>query len=202
MLYPASGLDNLLIGGQWNQVVGIAFKAAFSSPLAAVRFYEINKNPVGKAGYMGGTGGMISYSLCSDNNGIPGNRIALGVLSSDAQYIEWLNNGGFPLVVFPTFPSLADGTWYHFVMTNVDPQPTVNFVSADFLIGKTNANPDPNTFVEYRPAGNPWTTYSSLIASPFGVFYADGNLQGNGGYQIAADGSTQCGAEYGFGKLC
>lgn len=198
MLYPASSLDNLLIGGQWNQQVGIAFGAKFSSPLAGMRYYEINKNPVGKVGYMGGTGGSLTTSLCADSNGVPGEELAIGVPSPDPQYVEWLNNGGFPLIVFPTFPILEKGKWYHFVLTNSDQHPTVNFVSADFLISKTGVNPDPDSFIEYKPSAVPWTKYPSLIASPFGVFYADGGSQGNSGYQIAADGSTMAGIEYGF----
>lgn len=205
MLYPASpqGLNNILIGGPENHRVGFAFRAKYASPVAAVRFYVILQNPVNHAGYVGGTGGRYKYELCSDVNGAPGAALAAGVLLLDSEYVEFINLGGFPLIGFPTFPLLAKTKWYHFVITNIDAAPTVNYISADALIGKNNVNPDPDSFVEYSDAsGTKWTRYAIMMASPFGVFYANGELQGNGGYQLATDGSTQCGKAYGFGKLC
>lgn len=204
-LYPASpqGLNNILIGGPENHRVGVGFRAKFSSPLAAIRFYTINQNPPNHPGYAGGTGGRYKYEVCSDSNGILGSALASGILLLDAEYPEWVNLGGFPLIGFPTFPVLAKGKWYHFVVTNIDSVPTVNYISLDALIGKNDVNPDLDSFIEYSDStGIKWAKYSSMMASPFGVFYANGELQGNGGYQLAPNGSTMCGKNYGFGKLC
>lgn len=202
-LYPSLGLNNILIGGAENHRVGIAFKARFSSPLAAVRFYTINQNPVGHPGYAGGSGGRYKYELYADAAGVPGAPLAAGVLLLDAEYTEWINLGGFPLIGFPTFPLLDKGKWYHFVVTNIDAQPTTNYISLDVMIGVNKINPDPDSYVEYSDAtGGKWTKYASMIASPFGAFYANGELQGNGGYQLSSTGATQCGKSYGFGKLC
>lgn len=267
-LYPADpnqGLNNIQIGGDSNHRVGIAFKAHFSSPLAAVRFYTINQNPLNHPGYAGGTGGSYKYEIYTDNNGVPGvlaasgyhvsggppgttppNATAIpapapsaqkaqllndnngvpgtvffsgwlstgsspapvsptpaaGVMLDDKQYTEFINFGGFPLVGFPSFPLLAAGKWYHFVITNLDPTPIVNYISLDVLVAKGGVNPDPDSFVEYSDAsGKNWTKYASMIASPFGAFYATGDKQGNSGYQLASDGSTQAGTNYGFGGL-
>lgn len=200
MLYPGKALQNINIGGPFNHRVSIRFQAQHSSPLSAVRFYEINKNP----GYAGGTGGKLRYDICPDLAGFPATGLitASGLYLSDNNTTQWLNAGGFPLIGFPLFPMLTKNTWYHFLLTNTDLNPEHNFMSADFLISKTGINPDPISSVMYDSNRSDWTIYKGLIASPFGIFYANGECQGNGGYQISPSGATQCGTEYGFGRLC
>lgn len=198
MLYPGKALQNINIGGPWNHRVSIRFQAQYSSPLAAIRFYEINKNP----GYAAGSGGHIKTDICPDLAGFPGNSMASGILSLDDNFTEWINNGGFPLIAFQLFPLLIKSKWYHFLLTNIDPDPIHNFVSTDFLISKTGVNPDPLSSILYDSNRSNWTTYKELIASPFGIFYANGECQGNGGYQISPSGATLCGSNYGFGRLC
>lgn len=197
-LYPSNSLSNIIIGGPNNNRVAIAVKAKYSSPLAAIRFYTINQNPAGKSGYAGGTGGRYTYELCYDDAGKPGDVKAGGVPIVDPEYPMYVNLGGFPLVAFPTFPILSKGKWYHFLLTNIDATPVMNYISADFLQSKTLINPDPDSFVEFQPSGLAWINYKKLIASPVGWFYADGNQQGNQGYQVAANGSTMGGEAYGF----
>lgn len=206
--YPGSkdGLTNIILGGPDHQRAALRFKALSSSPLAAIRYYAMTQG----AGYAAGTGGRLLYQLCADVGGLPGAVIAGGVLLTDLAYPEWVNKGGFPLVGFPTLPRLTAGQWYHFQLINIDPAPLANYQSLNVMISATGINPDPMTSVLYRPAGSPWlkgTTVISgrtwdMIAEPFGIFYANGDAQGNGGYQIASNGSTQCGTEYGFGRLC
>src|SRR5260370_26024063 len=145
MLYPTTGLNNGQVGGTWNEQWDIFFVAQHPSPLAAIRTYFVTKNPVGKTGYAGGTGGILKYELCVDAAGIPGSVIAIGRMANDRQFTEWLNNGGFPLIVFPQMPLLVAGQTYHCLFTNVDPDPVHNFSSLDFLISKTGVNPDPNS---------------------------------------------------------
>jgi hypothetical protein len=194
-LFNSIGLSNVPIGGEWNFQVDIAFKAQVTSPLAAIRFYMINQG----YGYSGGTGGRFRYELYSDNYGKPDSPLANGFLSADPQYPEWVGHGGFPIIVFPIAPVLTKGHWYHFVMTNVDSEPTINFSSADFLISSSGSNPDSNSFVQYRSVGHSWKVAYELIASPFGVYYSDGYSWGNGGYQVE-NGVTMCGTNYGFLK--
>lgn len=202
MLYPTTGLNNGQVGGTWNEQWDVFFKALYSSPLAAIRPYFITKNPPGKAGYVGGTGGLFRYDLCADAVGIPGNITAVGRAVDDRQFPEWVNNGGFPLIIFPQMPLLIAGQLYHCLFTNADPDPIHNFSSLDFLISKTGVNPDPNSGVQYRAHGGQWKVYKELIASPFGIFYANGLKQGNSGYQLSADKlSTLAGDAYGFGGL-
>jgi hypothetical protein len=199
MLYPSSGLQDINIGGPWNHRVSVRFQAQYSSPLAAIRFYEINKN----LGYASGSGGKLRYDLCLDLAGLPaGSTLVQGVYLTDNNFTEWINAGGFPLIGFPFLPTLVKGTWYHFLLTNIDSDPVHNFVSADFLISKTGINPDPLSSVLYDSNRSNWTIYKELIASPFSIFYANGECQGNGGYQISPSGATQCGMNYGFGRLC
>lgn len=200
-LYPASeeGLNNITIGGPENHRVAVAFMALFSSPLAAIRWYWI----LFGAGYAGGSMGRYRFEIFSDNAGKPGAPIATGFVIEDPQYPEFINAGGFPLVGFPSFPVLKKGNWYHFVITNIDPQPTVNYTSFDAMLSKTGSNPDPHSFIEYDSNGANWQKYGTMVAEPFGIFFANGELQGNGGYQLTPDKKTTlCGKDYGFGKLC
>lgn len=201
MLYPTTGLNNGQVGGTWNEQWDVFFKAQYSSPLAAIRAYFIRKNPAGKAGYAGGTGGMLQCTLCQDSAGAPGLPAAAGKVTDDRAYPEWVNNGGFPLIIFPQMPLLVAGQLYHCLFTNVDPDPVHNFSSLDFLISKTGVNPDPNSGVQYRAQGGPWKIYKELMASPFGIFYANGLKQGNGGYALGPNGIAMDGAAYGFGGL-
>lgn len=205
-LYPADpklGLNNIPCGGPENHRVGVGFKAHFSSPVAAIRSYRMWSG----SGYAAGTDGRNRYEIWTDNNGKPGVPIATGFEIEDPQYPQPSNNkGGFPLIGFPSFPVLKKGNWYHFVITNIDLQPTLNWTSFNSLLakgatpGNPGPNPDPDSFVEYDTNGV-WQKYTTMMAEPFGVFYANGELQGNGGYQVD-NGVTQCGSAYGFGKLC
>lgn len=208
MIYPTTGLSNGQVGGTWNEQWDVAFKAAYSSPLAAIRTNFITKNPVGKTGYMAGTGGKIQCDVCLDSAGAPGVLLAAGHIVDDHAFPEWMNNGGYPLIVFSQMPLLIAGQWYHFLFTNEDSDPVHNFSSLDFLTSKTVVNgkivnPDPNSKVIFRAKGYAWKAHDpELIASPFGLFYANGLKQGNGGYQLSADKlSTLAGDEYGFGGL-
>lgn len=198
MLYPGKALQNINIGGPWNHRVSVRFQAQYSSPLSAIRFYEINKNP----GYAGGTGGKIRYDICIDMAGFPGISISTGIVLIDNEFTEWINAGGFPLIGIQPFSNLIKNFWYHFMLTNMDKDPIHNFISADFLISKTGINPDPISSVMYDSNRSDWTIYKELIASPFGIFYSNGECQGNGGYQISSSGATLCGSNYGFGRLC
>lgn len=210
MNFPTIGLGSINIGGRWLQQADVPAKALYSSPIGAIRPYYITKNPVGKLGYVGGTGGKLQCDLCADDAGIPGHVLDTGHVVDDHQFPEWINNGGFPLILFPRAPLAVAGQWYHFKFTNVDPDPVHNYSTVDFLISKVTLNPDPFHKVLISATGTPWKTATTkdslgnvheMMASPFGIFYANGLKQGNGGYQLAPDGSTLVGDAYGFGGL-
>ncbi len=206
-LYPGDtkdGLNNITLD---THRVGVGFKAHFSSPLAAARFYQMWSGP----GYAAGTTGHNRYEIWTDNAGKPGTPIATGFQIEDPQYPQPDNDkGGFPLIGFPSFPVLVKGRWYHFVITNVDVQPLVNWTSFNSLLAKGpvegppyGPNPDPDSFIEYDSKDGNWQKYPTMMAEPFGIFFANGELQGNGGYQVdTVKKITQCGGSYGFGKLC
>lgn len=194
MLYPSDGLNNAAIGGKWNQVVGVRWKSLHSSPLAAIRMYLITKNPIDKPnGYCMGNGGRLKWELYDDApNGTPGHLLARGYVTDDPEYPMWVNNGGFPLIVFPGFPILMKGSYFHLVITNEDADPVNNWCSADFMLTKGGAAPDPNYQVWVQPAGSKLVVLADTNASPFGVYFADGNTQGNGGIDLDANGNTVC----------
>ena len=121
-LYPATTLNNITIDGR---KVGVAFRAHFSSPLAAIRYYVMSKG----AGYAGGNGGRLRHELCADAAGKPGTVLSTGLNIEDHEYTMFLNNGGFPLIAFPGCPVLVKSAWYHFIITNIDETPKANFSS-------------------------------------------------------------------------
>lgn len=188
MLYPIFDLNNWFVGGPYNQRVGACFQAQHGTRLAAIRIYLITQG----TGYAAGTGGRIKYELCADNVGQLGTVLATGYVVDDPEYPEWVNAGGFPLIAFPGFPLLVKGQWYHLVLTNEDAQPTANYISVDFAYapettpgsGVFQQNPDPTMWAWYWPAGDKLTRDNTVIPTPIGIYYANGNMQGNGGYQV------------------
>lgn len=207
MLYPIFDLNNWFIGGPYNQRVGAYVQAQHSSRLTAMRYYKINKNPsdaVGRptqGGYAGGNGGRFRYEVAEDdkaNPGSPGTVIARGYETDDPEYPMYMNNGGFPLVVYPGMPLLKKGSLYHFVFTNEDASPTLNYASVDWAYSKETTpgsgvftkNPDPTMRAWYWPAGNAAPTYDdTMIVTPFGIYFVDA-MQGNGGYEVTTRNSV------------
>jgi len=124
----ADGLANTQVGGTScgcpNLVSAYRFRAGQSAVLAAIRIYIIK----GKPGYSGGTGGSLQIDLRPDN-GSTDHRPATETLASMTVSPE----DGFPRYAFPSPATVVAGQLYHVVFTNVDPSPTVNFVSVNAL---------------------------------------------------------------------
>ncbi len=118
-------LGNLQVGGSSsgasNTLVSYRFRAERSGALAGFRAYWLNQD---YPGYGGGTGGTIRVSVEADNAGVPSGSV---LASTDVVHPA----SDFPFVRFPSRASLSAGVLYHLVFTNIDPNPTVNFVSLD-----------------------------------------------------------------------
>lgn len=202
--FVATSLNNLIIGGRFSAVASIHFQAKSSAPLAAVRLYWIIANPAGDAGYASGTGGRYVYTLRADSNGQP------GAVLSTANMVQNLftenGRGNFPLICFPP-TSLVGGRYYDIVVENVDPNPSLNWSSLDFLFngGTSNQTPDVQVWVsDYAGAFKPADS-GEYIGSPVALFYSDGTVQGHGDMAVGSNysGGLECGSAYGFpASLC
>jgi hypothetical protein len=134
----SDGLANTTVGPTGN-TVSYRFRATHSGVLQQVRVYLIPDH----AGYAGGTGGTIQVTLNADDS-TPSHNPAPTVhasylmsnvlsLASPARY--------FYVLKFASPPALAAGQLYHVVFKNVDPSPTVNYLSVDALYQEVPTSP-------------------------------------------------------------
>lgn len=188
------GLDNSVIGGANDQRNAIRFQAQHSSPLAAFRCYVIDHYP----GYSGGTGGVLRATLCGDDHGAPGARLAIGSKSADPEFDDPSSGRGrFPLISFFAPVTLVNGQWYWIVVENGDIAPTVNYFSMDYLMSSAKPNQVP-TMQIYASANNgAFALVPYLIPSPLVLHYANGLFQGLGWIALV-NGALEPGTEYGF----
>jgi hypothetical protein len=200
----ATSLNNINIGGGASAIASIHFQAKSSAPLAAVRLYWIIANAAGHPGYASGTGGSYVYELRADSNGQPG--AVLATASMVRNEITGNQRGNFALICFPPV-SLISGKYYDIIVENVDPEPSVNFSSLDFLFdaGTANQTPDVQVWVsDYKEAFKP-ADAGTFVGSPVALFYADGMVQGHGDIAVGSSypGGFECGSAYGFpASLC
>ena len=172
---PSSGSPNLL--------TSFRFRASESEPLDSVRIYLIDG-----AGYSGGTGGQIAISVEADGAGpnhTPSGAVLASTTISPGNPIK---GGHFPLITFPSPPSLVSGQIYHVVFQNTDPSPTVNFVSVNALWTKAITTPrqprlTDQDWAELTNGGGGWTVrpnYTPILD----LGYSDGLHQGVGYMEV------------------
>ena len=126
----SDGLANTVVGGPYGNVVSYRFRAQHSGSLQQIHIYLIPNH----AGYSAGTGGQLQVTVNSDD-GTSAHNPSSTVLASYllANPLAATPNINFPVFVFSTPPSLVQGQLYHIVFTNVDPNPTANYISVDAL---------------------------------------------------------------------
>jgi hypothetical protein len=183
------GLANLTIG----PAGAVASNGAYLDGQIDVRFMAEHTGSIDKIvqqyqnatpGYMGGTGGRIQWQLMTDDgtsNHFPSGSVlwtttdANPTKTASGTVIQWFS-------VSPAVP-VAAGTLYHIVYTNVDPNPTVNYVSFDGIYTAKNSSPvqpcysDANLMTLWN--GPNWQTILH-ITPEFNVHYSDGYAQGTG----------------------
>lgn len=120
----ADELANLRVGVDGPKV-SLRFRAATSSDLSAIRVYVKTGS-----GYSGGTGGSWKIDLETDDN--TANHFPSGYSLATTSTSSL--SGGFPAISFPSPAQLNEGQIYHIVISNSDPNPTVNFVSVNNLV--------------------------------------------------------------------
>jgi hypothetical protein len=103
-----------------------------------VRFYVV-VNFGGAQGYSGGDGGILRVSLVEDGDGGLPSAIAL----ASAELRPEMGAISFPLVRFDAPPQVVAGRDYDIVFTNTSPNPVVNYVSVNALIGRSDSAAPP-----------------------------------------------------------
>lgn len=121
-VYGSNGLANIEIG-RHNRQVDYRFRADGTGTLGSVTVYFIHE----PGGYFAGNGGDIRVTLEGNNTSNEPNGVVLG---SGFVADPTLND-------FRTIPmsggNIVKGQLYHLRFTDVDPNPTVNWVSLDDL---------------------------------------------------------------------
>lgn len=123
----ADSLNNTQVGGRFDSQVAYRFRSTQSSALQSVGVYIVGPE---KSGYGGGTGGTIQVSVRPDDGTL--DHFPTNTILSSVDVVGPVS-GANNVYAFPSPAMLENGRLYHIVFTNVDPEPTVNFVSVDGL---------------------------------------------------------------------
>jgi hypothetical protein len=177
----ADALGNCAVG-PYGIEVAYRFVAQHTGALSRVRFYIIPD----KAGYAGGTAGQLKVSIETDDgtsaHNPSGKVLASAEIENPLAVTGWQRY--FPSVSFSTPPDLNAGVLYHVVFTNVNPSPSVNFLSVDDLYYQKPTKPIQPTVSDVASAvlrrlNGSWQQRAGY--SPiFELYYSNGDYQGYG----------------------
>lgn len=123
----ADNLNNSHIGGPQNQQTAYRFRATETSALKSIRIYVIDST---HSGYGGGTGGTMRITVQADDG--TANHLPSSTILATTDVVHPTDGAG-NVYSFASPPKLLAGQLYHVVFRNVDPSPTVNFMSVDGL---------------------------------------------------------------------
>lgn len=127
---PANTQIGGVNAGGYNTKLSGRFRAGTSSTLTSVRIYIIAN---GNTGYSRGTGGTIDVTLQTDdgttNHGPSGIVLARTTFASGNPSAIGL----LPRITFPSPASVVAGQLYHVVFRNIDPSPSLNYISINGL---------------------------------------------------------------------
>ncbi len=171
-------LANLTIGPDGQ--IDVRFLCEHSGSIDKIVQQYQNVTP----GYMGGTGGQIKWELRTDDgtaNHFPSTKVLWTATDTNPTKTA----SGTVIQYFSVAPAVpvTAGTLYHLVYTNVDPNPTVNYVSFDGIYTSKNSSPvqpcysDDNLMTLW--SGPNWQK-NLHITPDFNVHYTDGYAQGTG----------------------
>lgn len=172
-----NGLANLQIGGANQRQVDFFHRCAASKTLSNISLFIKTG-----AGYSGGTGGAVKVEVQSDD-GTALHRPSGTVLATvtvttpiTSQVLTWTFPGGL---------AQQAGTLYHYVMTNTDASPTVNFVSEDdfdtaTLNPRQRGSSDADLGVMMNDASAGWAINTGHSPCCFDLQYSDGSHDGVG----------------------
>jgi hypothetical protein len=182
----ADSLANTVVGGPYGNIVSYRFRAGHTGLLQQIHVYLIPNH----TGYSAGTGGSLKVTVNSDDGTAAHNPsnivLASYLLTNPLAATPSIN---FPIFVFSAPPSLVEGQLYHIVFTNVDPDPTLNYISVDAVYYAKPTTPSQPTisdldFAELLGApGGTWTPrkgYTPIVQ----LDYEDGYRQQNGYMEV------------------
>ncbi len=134
----ADGLANTTIGGPYLNTTSFGFRAARSGAIASIRVYIVWSKT--SPGYSAGTGGSLLFSLQTDDSTSlhhPSGTTLASVLLTDP-----MAHGSFPLLDLSPLSNLNEGRIYHIVISNLDSDPTTNYVSVNSLWMENGLTPE------------------------------------------------------------
>lgn len=184
----ADNLNNSQIGGPQNQQAAYRFRAKESSGLSSIRIYVIDAS---HPGYGGGTGGTMRITVQTDDGTV--NHLPSGTILATTDVVHPVDGAG-NVYAFASPPQLVAGQLYHIVFRNVDPSPTVNFVSVDGLFVYSDlpvwqpafSNTDWANLVKLGSGS--WSadrgTGNGTITPIMGLSYTDGVVDGLGYMEV------------------
>ena len=178
-------LNNTRIGADYFYKDDIRFRAQRTSTLTSFRPYIIWSYT--KPGYHGGNGGTLQFDLRTDDS--TSNHRPSNTIIATAIHANPLDKGGFPLITFPNPPTLTQGQLYHLTVTNIDPNPSINYVSMDHTYVDSPTSPMQPRFNDLD-----WAELISASNGPYelrtentpilALYYADGFTQGYGYMEV------------------
>lgn len=183
-VYGADGLANIEVGSaKGPRQVDYRFRADASGTLASVTLYFIFSS---KPGYNGGNGGDIRITLEGNNAANEPN----GIVRGSGLITDPTSGGSFRTVAL-SGGTVTAGQLYHLRFTNVDPNPTVNWVSLDDLwfrdipVPREPTIPNLDLGDAYKDPGRGWAQLAHHVPI-FTLAYTDGTRHGPGAPYVLA----------------
>ena len=182
----ADNLANTVVGSSANVVVSYRVRANHTGALQSINLYLIPN----KSGYAAGTGGTIRVSINTDDVTSAHNPTSTILASYVITNYQNLSPSiYFPQLTFSTPANLVSGQLYHVVFTNIDANPSVNYLSVDALYepkppASTQPSMSDTDFAEIMTqAGQPWTERKGYTPT-LQMRYTDGWIQGIGYMEV------------------
>jgi hypothetical protein len=163
----ADALGNTVIGGSDRTSLAFRFRATWTGSVNALRFYVI-KNVNGRSGYSSGDMGTLRVSLEADSGG--SRHVPSGKRMASATFRP-ADKGFFPEIKFDKAPRVTAGHIYHVVFTNIDSDPSRNYVSinslySDSRLGRGPRVPDDLAVLEGDRGGGGAIYWSARRSGP------------------------------------
>lgn len=177
----AEGLYNLRIGPNgWK--LGYRELVQHAGTINSISAYCITGG-----GYSLGTGGSMSCRVETDNAGLPsGTLVSAGATVT----IATPTTSAIRTWAFTTPPVVTVGTVIHYVFTNEDASPTLNYVSLDCIDVSGYARlpqptiPDAYAYTNYFDSGA-WIHANEFYFPIYRTLYADGFKGGYSTYEVS-----------------
>lgn len=178
-------LNNTRIGTQYGYKDDYRFRANHTGILSSFQIYIIWS--YSKTGYHDGDGGTLKFELQTDD-GTSSHKPSGNVITS-VIYDDPLSKSNFPIINFPSNPTVQDGQLYHIVVTNIHPDPVNNYVSMDHTFVYNPTDPMQPNFNDLEWAelqahdGSDWVVRRSNTPI-LALRYSDGHIQGYGYMEV------------------